>query len=101
ASKQGLEHQLADAGGCGALDRERVVLVEVRDTGSGRPHEVAALRRVRVYPLEVLEARRVLDVAELRVGVRSQPAPGKQDAQQENPNPHCALPGMEESRSWV
>jgi hypothetical protein len=64
-----LEHQVGQARRRGALQGERVVLVELGDARGWHQGQLAALGGGGVNPLEMIEAGRVLDVAELGVGV--------------------------------
>ncbi|ESS39765.1 hypothetical protein P355_3479 [Burkholderia cenocepacia KC-01] len=68
AGREALE-QHVDAGRGVAAHRERIELVERRQSARIREHERAALRRVGVHVVEMLEARRILRLAVLRDGV--------------------------------
>ena len=83
------------------LQREGVELVDVGDAQRRHQRDLAALGRVRIHPLEVREALRILDVDELRGGVRSQSGRGGEERRQENHESHYARPGIDDSRRRV
>src|SRR5205085_8453171 len=96
AGEERLEDEPAHPGRRGALERERIQLVEVGDAQRRHEREIAALWCVRIHPLEMREALRIFDVAELRVGMGRPRCRRSEPCQDEDGKPHWTRPGIAE-----
>ena len=91
AHQQGLKHQTAQSRWGGAFEGEWVVFVKAGGTRGGHHRNAAALGRLRVDITEMGEARWVLDVAKLGVGMRGPCGKSREQKGDRQKNAHATI----------